>query len=210
MELERIKSFDVDWLKADTLPIKVLLTKEREMRHGVYRFDESFMVHGLPMSPTVNKMYATSVKYGRSHRFKTRDAKDFEHAMRAYYFQFKNQLDLVSTVLQGYISNGYALEINRYFFFQPGQLLTKKFTAKKMDVSNRIKALDDEVSKMISIDDKFFFHGTEGKVMCNPNTDPFISVIIGPCMIKDEVSFYERMSRLKLTELPDYIKHGTC
>lgn len=207
MELERIKSFDVDWLKADTLPIKVLLTKEREMRHGVYRFDESFMVHGLPMPLSSNNMYSTN-EYGR--RFRVRAGEDFAREMQVFYYRFANQLKIVQTCLQGYIAKGFAVEVNRYFFFQPGQLLTKKFTAKKMDVSNRIKAFDDELSKIIGIDDKYFFHGTEGKVMCNPNTDPFTSVIIGPCMIKDEVSFYERMSKLNLTELPPTIKHGTC
>jgi len=85
-----ILNAETSWLKSETLPIKILLNKTRDMDHGIYRHDEHFVFHGLPMPPSANNMYATSRS---GHRFKVQAAKDFERDCQLYYYKFKKQID---------------------------------------------------------------------------------------------------------------------
>jgi len=54
--------------------------------------------------------------------------------------------------------------VERYFCFQRRSLYTLKGKPRVMDVTNRIKAFDDQLAKLVNIDDSRFWMGIEEKV----------------------------------------------
>jgi hypothetical protein len=90
----------------------------------------------------------------------------------------------------------YVLEVNRLFFFNYGQVITKDGRPKKHDVSNRIKAFDDNLSKIIGIDDRFFWFGKEGKLPVSNEAHEFTIVQINAIRMPRVNSFKEYLDLL--------------
>lgn len=70
-----------------------------------------------------------------------------------------------------WVAKGGLLEARAFFFFKKERLFTLKNKPKKLDVSNRIKAIHDSLCKLLEIDDSLFFKVTAEKVVCNGNLE---------------------------------------
>jgi len=57
----------------------------------------------------------------------------------------------------------YELHLKFYFTFK--DLFTKKNEIKRLDVSNRIKLIEDQLAEHLGIDDRYFFKVTAEKIL---------------------------------------------
>lgn len=85
--------------------------------------------------------------------------------MMLYRFESPNEYLMNLHKIQGWIKNGTPLEIRCVFFFKKSRMLTKAGMPKRLDTSNRIKALHDGVAQMMKIDDCWFFRVYAEKVI---------------------------------------------
>lgn len=81
---------------------------------------------------------------------------------------------------QAMLATGGVLEVCTFAVFPSGLIWTQDGRPRKMDVSNRMKALEDEVAKMLLIDDCYFFKVSAEKVERMRINTPFCAVLIRP------------------------------
>jgi len=62
------------------------------------------------------------------------------------------------------IPPGHVIKVDRLYYFKPHKIVTKEGKPRKIDISNRIKALDDTLSQLIGIDDSYFTTGSYGRL----------------------------------------------
>lgn len=111
----------------------------------------------LAMPPQSNNLYGYSKKHGKRFKIKTHPFfKAVEDTVKAHPYVIK--------MIQKETSKTKFLEVSRIFCFHRVSILTKKHEAKVMDVSNRLKSLDDELAKIIGVDDCRFWYSAEEKV----------------------------------------------
>lgn len=76
------------------------------------------------------------------------------------------------------------LEVNYIFVFHKQRLVGKKNQIKKLDAANRIKVIQDELAKMIGIDDSLFLKTTIEKVTCENESDQQVIIEIKAAELK--------------------------
>ena len=64
------------------------------------------------------------------------------------------------------IKEGAMFELHLYFCFPSSRLYTKKNELKKLDTTNRIKSIEDAISKLLGVDDKYFNPTRAERVIC--------------------------------------------
>jgi hypothetical protein len=139
---------------------------------------QSVSLKDLPLPPSVNKIYATDFRTRR--RFKSKDALTFSELIRHWCLINPSRLaDAREFVAR--LGQGEALKFDCTFYLDRSKVLTKSGTIKKRDSSNLLKALHDEIAKILDIKDEYFLDGSyETKVMSikNPGwTDITLSII---------------------------------
>lgn len=142
---------------------------------------------GLPFPPTVNGMYGSAWSKKKKKHVRFKKDSFFDTEMTAYMYNHNIKLNNIREKIKQYINEGYCLEVERWFFFPKGKLFTKKRTLKKIDVTNRIKALDDKVTEMLWVDDNIIFDGIERKRWTD-DEDGY-------------VNYYIRLQRLEIPEM---------
>jgi len=126
-----------------------------------------FEIKGFPMPPSANVLYANSPQGGR---FKTAKYKQYETQAQIWIYKNGHQLITAQEQIKS-LKHGEVLSVERDFYFRSDRIISSKGTPLKNDTSNRIKALDDILSKMLGIDDSYFW---DGKFKKNPS--PHISL----------------------------------
>lgn len=101
----------------------------------------------LPMPPSTNHMYIT-LRNGM--KFPSPELKAFQAEMETRRKGYPDQNER-------FPSQGEPLSLELQFFLNAGRLLKKDGTTKRWDVSNRIKAMEDAVAKLIGVDDRHFW-----------------------------------------------------
>lgn len=69
------------------------------------------------------------------------------------------------------------LRFSRHFYFPYSRIFTKDHRVKKFDVTNRTKALDDCISTIIGIDDRYIFESYSEKHIAN-TAEAYVNVTI--------------------------------
>jgi hypothetical protein len=116
----------------------------------------------LPIPPTSNRFLIPA----NGRLIKSPEARRYEGTMHIYALRFFKQIEAIAEAFKGK-----HLRVDRYFIFHKSRLITKKDTLKKLDSSNRVKILDDSVSKLIGIDDCYFITGVAEKLWCDDPKD---------------------------------------
>lgn len=112
----------------------------------------------IPFPPSVNGAYVYSRFSGRMVRSK--DHRAFENQFLKWAFCHKAAIDKAAIELKGH-----KLSLCMHFHCAT---LTKSGATKKIDVSNRIKLLEDQVARALGIDDSNFWHVSAYKSDCPP------------------------------------------
>ncbi len=111
----------------------------------------------LPMPPSLNRCYRNVRGIGR---VATGELTDFKAEMMLWGHRNKKDIEAVSKKLQSSI---FRLDLN--FFMKRTNLVTQKNSVKRNDVSNRIKAIEDGLCKLLLTDDKYVFSLTARKIL---------------------------------------------
>lgn len=133
----------------------------------------------LPLPPSANEMYETSVvrirktnKHGKSYQgFKTGKRKadclqEFQLKCRSLKNANAKAVKTIKEQCKFWIQSGYVLKVDSWFAFTYDRIWTKDGNPKKLDADNRRKALQDGLSIILDIDDCHFFSGIVEKVTC--------------------------------------------
>ncbi len=110
---------------------------------------------GLPIPPSVNNSYPTN-KFGR--RFKSEGLKNWEKLLDYWAFQHAEQVSLARKEFAK-PKAGQVVYIHTDFLFHKTSILTLKGWPKRNDTSNRLKHIHDGISRLIWLDDCYFWHG---------------------------------------------------
>ena len=121
----------------------------------------------LPMPPSSNNQYYLAKRGNKVYHIPSDELKLYKHNMEGYPLLRSVIFELNKNLVRNWVEQGYYLEIRSIFFFHHSKLFTKKNTAKRLDCSNRIKALHDQLCKAIGIDDSLFFRVYAEKAVCD-------------------------------------------
>lgn len=134
------------------------------------------IINNLPIPPSANTMYETNVhryyKPNGNMGIKTSRRKSGELEL----FQLKcanfanlnhKKLEEIRSKVKKYISEGYVLSLDTWFVFEYSRIFSKDGKPKVLDADNRRKPLQDALSKILNIDDSWFFSGIIEKATCS-------------------------------------------
>ena len=121
----------------------------------------------LPIPPTSNRFLMPA----QGRLIKTPEARRYEQAIKLYELRFFKEIEAIKKAFAGK-----QIQIERFFIFERSRLISKKDTIKRLDTSNRIKILDDAISKIIDIDDCMFIKGPCEKLWCETSKDEQVIV----------------------------------
>jgi len=135
----------------------------------------------LPIPPSSNNQYALVRRGHKTFHVPSKKLTQFQAKMQAYPYTNPDLYLIHKQAIHQWLKEGYPLEIRCLFFFRRDRIFTKKNTVKRLDVSNRIKALHDCLCKLLEIDDSLFFRVTAEKVVSEENLEEMTCVEIMPC-----------------------------
>lgn len=137
------------------------------------------------MPPTTNKQFILG-RIGKHRRLiKSHEARSFDGLCNFYGIVHAEKAALASINLLQCIQLGYTIEATTEFVFPFEKIFAKNGLPKTIDANNRIKSCLDGVSKLIEIDDKYFFSGSYRKVGCKTLKDAYVNVILKPVLMKE-------------------------
>lgn len=108
----------------------------------------------IPMPPSVNQTYNSRLIKGRLIRTRSKQYNDFKRIFAAWSNANGPALALARESLDGYEG---PLRLTAWFYFPENKLFTKSGAIKRLDVSNRLKPIEDLISNELGIDDRQFF-----------------------------------------------------
>lgn len=111
----------------------------------------------LPLPPSSNSQYVSFAFRGKVIHKPAPSYKAFKAAM-AYWAQLHpEELRAARTQVAIWRNQGEVFEVDCFIVVPPDKLYTQKGEIRKWDVSNRIKALHDQVAEWLGLDDSHFF-----------------------------------------------------
>jgi hypothetical protein len=129
----------------------------------------------MPLPPSVNHLYVSNWKTKR--RFKSKNYTIYERMIAHWRALNLNQVANGRDVAGG-LNPGEILKVDVDFFFQRQEILTKKNTLKRNDPSNRLKALHDQLSELLGIDDTYFKSGSFATKIINAEHPGFCDITL--------------------------------
>lgn len=151
----------------------------------------SIFLSGIPIPPTSNHQYSTIVRGGKAIRFPSKETKAYATLFNAWALRNKIQINNAVSKLEAWRS---PLEIRCYIIFKKQRLITKDLFMKKLDISNRTKALHDLLSKALQIDDCHFVSNINEKIISD-NDDEQVVVVIQPLKMRFETQLYDALEK---------------
>lgn len=137
------------------------------------------LLSGIPLPPSSNNQYCLVRRGNKTFHVPSLELKVFQRNMQSYPHQCENFL-LGKNKIQGWVKANLPLKISAILFFKRERIFTKKKTPKKMDISNRIKALHDCICELLEIDDSVFFNVSIEKAECHENLKEMACIEISP------------------------------
>jgi Holliday junction resolvase RusA-like endonuclease len=109
------------------------------------------------MPPSSNHQYIVFQRHGKVRHAASPKLKEFQKYMLGYPKLHAAAILDAKLELRPWIKDGLPLSCDATFYFHHGSLFCRDGSIKKLDVSNRIKALHDCICKMLGMDDSQFF-----------------------------------------------------
>lgn len=163
---------------------------------GILR--EGITLDQIPMPPSENEAYATY----QGRRICTRELNEFKSRFQAWSLRRALPLArLIDELKWELADHRKALRVDAYLFFQYDSLFTKPQTKterprrKKMDPSNRCKALYDCLAAMLAIDDSRLIPGETLPILRTDPVGQFARVNLSLVMIKTDEEFEASFKR---------------
>lgn len=134
------------------------------------------LINNLPIPPSANTMYETNVHRYYKHNgkigIKTSRRKSGElESFQLKCKQFENvnfeKLKPIKLKVKEYIAQGFVLQLDTWFILEYSRIFSKDGYPKTIDADNRRKPMQDAISNMLGIDDKWIFCGIIEKATCS-------------------------------------------
>lgn len=129
-------------------------------------YTSKVIIDGLPMPPTENRIYSPVVRTNREGKnFASNrpspELKQYQDDFESWHWKHVQSMTKVekkiSTWASEYEKEGhdqlFGVKFTILAVFPHSELITQKLTMKKLDASNRVKALQDCLAKALHIDD---------------------------------------------------------
>lgn len=133
------------------------------------------VLEGAPIPPSSNHQYKSFVRHGRIVHVRSPDLVKYRLDFTKWALVQSKGIEVAKAVIEGC-----AIEVEAFFGFHVARLYTKKGTFKKLDVSNRIKALHDALAAALCVDDSHFFSITAEKFTVENAEDEQCVIRISP------------------------------
>lgn len=147
----------------------------------------------LTLPPSSNEAYEINVtrvgkvnKKGKSYMgFKTSRRRSdklmfFQMQCASYKNSNLNRVSAIRKKICEWIAQGYVVRLDTWFVFERSRIWTKDHQAQTLDADNRRKPLQDGLSNILDIDDKWFFSGNVEKVTCTSKDSECTIIRISP------------------------------
>ena len=134
---------------------------------GIYLF-------GIPIPPSVNAQYATIMRRGKPIRISSKEAKTYEAVFKAWTM---NNRETLKVAREDIIRWNKPLSISMVVAFNRERLVTKDGRLKRLDVSNRTKAVHDLLAAALGIDDCLFVSCPIQKVVADTYEEQVVVAI---------------------------------
>lgn len=122
----------------------------------------TFYLEDLPIPPTSNSQYKLFRRGLKTYHVPSAELKRFKKDMEAWALKNHKRCIDIKNAIHG--RSHIPLSCECIFYFKKERIWTKAGKPKKFDVSNRLKAIHDEVCKLIGIDDSEFFSISAKKI----------------------------------------------
>ncbi len=146
---------------------------------------ENFKLTKLPMPPSSNHQYWHGIMNGKgggkvARPIPTSELKAFQKEM-AETWKNANLIAIYKAraLLRGWMMKGLYIEVETFAFFNYFDLFTQEGQVRRMDGSNRIKALHDSLAEVLEIDDSWFWDTIIRKREIH-GKEPWCAVIFRP------------------------------
>lgn len=107
----------------------------------------------------------------KTSRYGSKELEHFKTQCKSFYNLNYEKIDSISEIMQGWINKGMVIRLDCYVAFEYSRIFTLEHNPKQLDADNRHKGLQDALSTMLKIDDKFIFSGIIEKVTCENKQD---------------------------------------
>lgn len=144
-------------------------------------YNEARLFPRLPIPPSSNNQYFLARRGKKTYHIPSEELRDFKRTMAMYPSTCTDFL-MSKHIIQGWVNEGLQLAISSVFFFKSERLFTKKDLPKRLDCSNRIKALHDSLSSLLEVDDSWFFQVFAQKAECEKNLSEMCCTEISPIL----------------------------
>lgn len=138
----------------------------------------------FPLPPSENQLYKTILIKGFPRRAASQKLREFKEASHDWGVKHKYTLDRASNMMAKWLSQGIVIEIETIICLRPSTLFTKKGIAKRLDATNRVKALNDSLAELTGIDDKVYWRCSVEKAELDEEEQECAIITIRPCQMK--------------------------
>lgn len=125
----------------------------------LYSYMKSILIQNYPLPPSENQIYRNVPRVGR---VATQELKDYKRSCAFWGMANKQYKQIFWELAQEYPNH--VLKVDAYIVLKHERIWTKDGRPKKLDASNRLKALHDQLAEYLGIDDKAFFNVSAEKI----------------------------------------------
>lgn len=133
------------------------------------------IIDRLPIPPTNNHRLLPS----NGRLIKSSEFRAYDHKIDLWILRNRFKVDDMRKEIEIWIKESYCLNVEMDFIFPYEKIVTKKNEPKRIDVDSRLKVVQDIVSKIIGIDDKWIMQVTAKKIL-HKSSDEHVSISIKP------------------------------
>lgn len=140
---------------------------------------EKFRLVNFPQPPSIWDQYMAVTMGGRARMVPTRHLTAFQKTCDQY---FKDNFLIVGkarATVREWLLRGHMIRTDFFFFSHETRIWTLKDAPRRYDTSNLVKSIEDELAKLLQVDDCHFFKGTHEKCTTQ-RSDPFVNIMLKP------------------------------
>lgn len=140
---------------------------------------EKFRLLNLPYPPSTHDQYMP-IRMGNVARVvPTGQLKKFQKDCERYFMDNFLVVGKARQACREWMLKGNMLQVDFYFFAHGTRLWTQHDAPRKYDTSNLVKPVEDELAKLLQVDDSCFFRGSHEKAE-TMRSDPFVNIMLRP------------------------------
>lgn len=119
-----------------------------------HSFMHVLLIKGFPLPPSENILYRNVPRVGR---VATKELKQYREECKIWEYQNKAAAETFKNMCFKHWSNTSMFQFDYFFIMKKERIFTKDGRPKRLDVANRIKAMQDSLCNILGLDDKHIF-----------------------------------------------------